>query len=268
MKDFGKKYELGVLGLSIAGLVIGTILVGMSGSLPYVMEEFPETKVFHREFELSKWRDTITTLLAFPLFIVVFLDAVLFLKLSDRTKVILLLAYAAVVLFFIAICSYTRSMEFIDSDMASEILLAEECFREKSFWPRTWHYSTEIRLLNTQLVAAPIFAFTSSWVVVKAVSATLLSLLLPLSLWFLLGQLGIGKLWSKLLWSLLMLCPWSLAMWDFVQFGNYYIPHIAIAFVVVGLFLALTYRYLPNRKRRVFWGLYTFLALTSGLERI
>ncbi len=46
MKDFGKKYELGVLGLSIAGLVIGTILVGMSGSLPYVMEEFLETKVF------------------------------------------------------------------------------------------------------------------------------------------------------------------------------------------------------------------------------
>ena len=46
MKDFGKKYELVVLGLSIAGLVIGTILVGMSGSLPYVMEEFLGNKGF------------------------------------------------------------------------------------------------------------------------------------------------------------------------------------------------------------------------------
>lgn len=268
MNVLSKKADVVLLLVSLVGIVASTTLVFFSGGLLHVMESFLETKVFHREFELSKWRDTINALLAFPLFIVIFVDAVLFLKLSDRTKVILLLVYAVVVLFFIAICSYTRSMEFIDSDMASEILLAEECFREKSFWPRTWNYSTEIRLLNTQLVAAPIFAFTSSWIVVKAVSATLLSLLLPLSLWFLLGQLRIRKLWSKLLWCLLMLCPWSDEMWRIVQFGNYYIPHIAIAFVVVGLFLSLTYRELSAGRLRVFFGIYVFLSFISGLSGI
>lgn len=268
MKALGKKADATLLALSLMGVGIGAALIFFSGSLLYWLEAFLETKVFHREFDLSKWQDTINALLAFPVFIVTFLDAVLFLRFSDRTKIILLVVYAAIILFFTAFCSCTRSMELIDSDMASEILLAEECFLEKSFWPRTWNYSTEIRLLNTQLIAAPVFAFTSSWVAVKAVSATLLSLLLPLSLWFLLGQLEVRRAWTKVLWCLLMLCPWSSEMWRIVQFGNYYIPHIAIAFIVIGLFFALVYRDLSLKKYKFFLGLFIFFSFTSGLAGI
>ena len=268
MKEFNKRTEIVLLGISVIGLIVGALLIFFSNSLLYLMETFLETKVFHREFDLSKWGDTINALLSFPLFMVIAIDTLLFLKFSDKTKIVLLSLYIITSLFFIAYCSFTRSFQFIDSDMASEILLAEECFLEKSFWPRSWNYSTEIRLLNTQLIAAPLFAFTSSWITVKAISATILSLLLPLSLWFLLHQLGIKKLWVKLLWCLVMLCPWSSEMWRIVQFGNYYIPHISIAFIVLGLYIALSYKDLSQKKYKLFLICYVFLTFVSGLAGI
>jgi hypothetical protein len=156
----------------------------------------------------------------------------------------------------------------MDSDMASEILLAKECFLEKTFWPRSWNYSTEIRILNTQLITAPLFIFTSDWHIIKAVSATLLSLLLPLSLFFLLNQLGIKQLWIKLLSSLFIFCPWSGTMWGMTQFGNYYIPHITIAFFFIGIFFSLSYNDLSKRKLNFFIITLFFLAFTSGLAGI
>lgn len=268
MNYFSKKTEYTLLGLSFVGLLISAFFIFYSGSLLYVVENLLETKVFHREFDLARWSDTINALLAFPVFIVIVIDALLFLKFSNRTKVILLLLYGVVVIFFILTCCYNRSLEFMDSDMASEILLAKECFLEKSFWPKSWNYSTEIRLLNTQLITAPIFAFTSNLVIIKTISVILLSLLLPLSLWFLLTQLEIKVLWQKLLWCLLILCPWSGEMWRIVQFGSYYIPHIVIAFLVIGLFFGLTYRNLSKKKKEIFFILYIFLSFTSGLAGI
>ncbi len=259
MKQFGKKTETILITVSILGLVLGSILVGMSGSLLYIIEEFLETKVFHLEFDLAEFADTINALIAFPLFVVIGGISLLFVKFSDRAKVILISCCFVLVLVFIALCSYTRGIYQVSSDSASEILLAQECFREKSFWPLSWHYSTEIRLLNTQLVTAPLFAFTDSWWLVKTISAVLLSLFLPLSLYFLLVQLDVRKLWVRLLCCLLIFSPWSLRMWDIVQFGNYYVPHIAIAFLYVGLFLALTYKPLAPVRRRVYGIIFFFL---------
>lgn len=268
MKQFGKKTEAILLVISVLGLLLGSVLVGMSGSLLYIIEEFLETKVFHLEFDLTEFADTINSLIAFPLFMVIGVIALLFVKFTDRAKVILISCCLVLVLVFIALCSYTRGIYQVSSDSASEILLAQECFREKSFWPLSWHYSTEIRLLNTQLITAPLFAFTDSWWLVKTISAVLLSLLLPLSLYFLLVQLDVQKRWVRLLCCLLIFSPWSLRMWDIVQFGNYYVPHIAIAFLYIGLFLALAYKSPSPVRRRVYGIIFFFLAFMSGLAGI
>ena len=50
MKQFEKKTEIILLVISVLGLILGSILVGMSESLLYVIEEFLETKIFHIEF--------------------------------------------------------------------------------------------------------------------------------------------------------------------------------------------------------------------------
>lgn len=57
-------------------------------------------------------------------------------------------------------------------------------------------------------------------------------------------------------------------MWDVVQFRNYYVPHISIAFLSIGLFLALAYKPLAPVRRKVYGAIFFFLALMSGLAGI
>ncbi|WP_315330384.1 hypothetical protein [Treponema socranskii] len=186
------------------------------------------------------------------------------LNFQKKTKIILIVQFFIAAAFLTAVCAFSRCIQNMDSDMASEIMLAKECFTHKTFWPRSWYYSTEFRLLNTQLIAAPLFAFTSSWITVKVVSAIILCFALPLSLWFLLGTLGVKTLWIKLLCTLFVFVPWSRVMWGMVQFGNYYIPHIAMSFVYIGFFLSLAYSKLSEKKRKTFCILFFALALISG----
>ena len=102
MKGLSKKVDTTLLVISVMVAILGAVLIFFSASLLNVLESFIETKVLHREFNLLNWLDTINTLLAFPICIVICVDAVLFIKFSDKTKTILLLVYAAIVLFFIA----------------------------------------------------------------------------------------------------------------------------------------------------------------------
>ena len=48
---------------------------------------------------------------------------------------------------------------FLDADMASELTLAQHLAETGRLISRDWLYSTEVRVLNTQLVFAPIMKF-------------------------------------------------------------------------------------------------------------
>lgn len=268
MQAFKRKTELILLISSIIALIAGALIILLSDNLLLIMEKFLETKIFHRDFEISKWADTIYSLIAFPIFCIIFIDALIFCKFSSKSKIILISCYSVVILVFITFCSYTKGINFIDSDMASEILLAKECFLEKTFFPKTWYYSTEMRILNTQLVTAPLFIFTSNLFLIKTISALILTLLLPFSLCFLLNQLGIKTLWLKVLLCLLIIAPWSSSMWKYFHFGNYYIPHVIFAFIYVGLSFTLSYNQLSSQRYKIFFFIFLLLALISGLSGI
>ena len=51
---------------------------------------------------------------------------------------------------------------FLNSDDASELILAKLLSEEKRIMSRNWYYSTEIRFLNTNLVYAPLFWITDN----------------------------------------------------------------------------------------------------------
>ena len=65
---------------------------------------------------------------------------------------------------FFALCflssvylAYRTSEYIFDSDASSELVLAELLSRQGSILSSDWFYSTELRVLNTQLVYAPLF---------------------------------------------------------------------------------------------------------------
>ena len=169
-------------------------------------------EIFHRSFSLIKWADTIKALIAFPIFAVIVIDILLFPKYSDFFKLLHVLSFLVTSIILIVIASTLNSEAFMDSDMASELLLAKECYLQKTFFPRTWFYSTEIRILNTQIISAPLFIFTKNLKIIKIITVFFCSILLPLSLFYLLSSLNITKKWLLWLGCLLTSVPFSLTM--------------------------------------------------------
>lgn len=95
-----------------------------------------------------------------------------------------------------------------------------------------WYYSTELRVLNTQLVMAPLFRLFTSWHIVRVVGSVVL-ILLYLAAWFWFGRSAKLK-YSGLLGAGLLVLPYGALYRQYVLEGLYYIPHIAISFVVLG----------------------------------
>ena len=267
MKPFSKKIDLTLLILSIAFLILFALLVLFSYKMLLPMQAF-FSSFFHRTVSLSKWTDTIIMLMAFPVFVLILFDAIIFVKFSDRSKSVLIMAAFVLTAFFITYLGYTRYEYLMDDDIATEIMLAKECWLAKTFLPRTWHYSTELRILQAELFAAPLFAFTQNYMVVKAISALLSSLCLPASLYFLLSVLEIKKMWKKLLFCLLVFGPASVESWEYVQYGNWYAFHTAIGFLYFGLFFGLVAKEYSARKTAVFECLFYALAFLMGLTSL
>lgn len=64
----------------------------------------------------------------------------------------------------------------LDSDMASELTLAQHLCREGTLVSSSWYYSTEIRLLSTQLVYTPLMAlFPHDWRMVRTLGNLILA---------------------------------------------------------------------------------------------
>ena len=120
MSRFTKKGEITFLILSCLFVLTGSILVMFSEQLLQWLPIFLQEKVFHRTFGIEQYKDSMLSLLAFPIFIVILINAVFFIKLSDKGRCILLIFYISTILISLTIVSYFRANSFVDSDLSSE----------------------------------------------------------------------------------------------------------------------------------------------------
>ena len=151
---------------------------------------------------------------------------------QKRTTYMILLLWAAVCLALLVVDWCCWAPNRLDADMASEQLLANLLAQEGGVMSTSWYYSTELRVLNTQLVMAPLFRLFTSWHTVRVVGSVVL-ILLYLAAWFWFGRSAKLK-YSGLLGAGLLVLPYGALYRQYVLEGLYYIPHIAISFVVLG----------------------------------
>jgi hypothetical protein len=128
----------------------------------------------------------------------------------------------------------------MDSDSSSELLLSKFLSEHHTLISSDWYYSTELRLLYTQLINVPLFMITSDWTVIRAASGAILSILLILSYFFMMKGTSISSKWIWLT-SPLLIIPLSRSFSIMVTGNSYYIPHICITFIYIGLFFRLIY---------------------------
>ena len=70
------------------------------------------------------------------------------------------------------------------SDMAAEVLLSKLLAEEGGLISKNWFYSTEIRIVYTQLVMTPLFLFIKDFGVVKLISVIFYDVLLMIVFYF------------------------------------------------------------------------------------
>lgn len=123
----------------------------------------------------------------------------------------------------------------LDSDMSSELVLSNMLYNEGSLLSANWYYSTELRVLNTQLVFAPLFGLFQSWHTVHVVGAAILYLFMLASAYYLCAQLKIKRFFPLV--GFLLMTPLSWFFFQDIQRGLYYIPHISLSFLLFGMTL-------------------------------
>lgn len=146
--------------------------------------------------------------------------------------ILFLLSFAASVL-----TTYYVTKNILDSDASSELVLSHYLAHSSDFiLSKDWFYSTELRVLNTQLIYSVFFRFFSDWSFVRFCSAMTMQALLLISCGYLLHEAGFGRKAFFLSGSLLLL-PVSVAYGRIVLYHCYYMPHIILSFFLIGLTL-------------------------------
>lgn len=137
----------------------------------------------------------------------------------------------------LAIVNIFWGNHFINSDMSAELIFAN-LLKEEGNWiaSENWYYSTEFRVLYTQLIMVPLFYLFDDWSVVRILTNLFSYMLMIIAYYYMCKQI---KITPKYIWatSLGLLVPLSETIITHVQMGNTYIWHIILICFNFGLFL-------------------------------
>ena len=145
---------------------------------------------------------------------------------------------AALILFFAV---YPDNL--MHSDTTAEVILSKLLADENRLITKDWFYSTEIRIVYTQLVMVPLFKIFSDFGTVKLISVMLFDLLLVWAYFMLVKRFGMEKKWAFLSLALL-LAPLSNEYLDMMFIGCFYTSQ------TICTYLVLAYVVKPKKDRR------------------
>lgn len=151
-----------------------------------------------------------------------------------------LVSWALLLISLIVFCSYffNNTDKFLNSDLSSEQILAKLLADGEGFiFSTEWYYSTEIRVIYTQLIMAPLFKIFSNWHTVRVVGSLLCYILLLLSFYYLCHSINLKKYYAIM--ALFLITPISYRYADFVLIGLFYISYIILACISIGLIFSI-----------------------------
>ena len=125
-----------------------------------------------------------------------------------------------------------------DSDTSSDLVLAEHLAKTNQLISKDWSYSTEIHLLDSQLINSLLFRLTDNWQYVRIGSGLIQQILLLLSYFFLCRKAHFS-LNSTLFTGSLLLLPINVAYGRVVLYHCFYTSYIIISFLVIGLLIGV-----------------------------
>jgi len=151
---------------------------------------------------------------------------------------------------------------WMDSDNASEVLLAKDMLDARSVIPSSWYGSSEVRTLHTVLGVAPILAITGNMLLSRSIANIGVATLLGWIFFLYLRSLGVSRPISAMTVAL-SLTPLSAHTLDMLFMGSFYTPYLIAIFVYL-LFMGRADS--SGKRRFVEPSLLAFAALLTGLS--
>lgn len=146
-------------------------------------------------------------------------------------------SWIALIVVFAALVTYLclHVEDLLDSDMSSELILAKLLQENGGILSGDWFYSTEIRVVNTQLVYSLFFHLFNDWQTVRIFGNITLYLVLMASYYFLCKRLMIERFFP--ITAAIMLLPLSSGYFYILLHGAFYLPRISMMFVILGIII-------------------------------
>lgn len=149
----------------------------------------------------------------------------------------------------VVVLIFSTAGKITDGDAAAELIFSRTLAKDGklSLFSEDWFYSTELRVLHTQIIYALLFHIWDNFLFVRIAGALILCAILVISFFcFCKGM----KLSNKafFLGSAMLLLPTSVPYARIVLMHNYYLPYLANNFFALGLFGSLLRNPLEKRK--------------------
>lgn len=122
------------------------------------------------------------------------------------------------------------------SDMSAEVILSKLLADENKLVTKDWYYSTEIRIVYSQLIMIPLFKVFSSYKLVKQISVFLFYVLLLVAGHRVMRQFKPDKKWEFLGFALIF-APLSNEYLDMMLLGCFYTSQMICTYLMLALFV-------------------------------
>lgn len=168
---------------------------------------------------------------------------------------------------FIGLITYIGlAKNYLDSDIASELIVAKLCAEENVIMTKSWYYATEIRLLNMNLPMTLFFHFISDYTFVRILSSMVMHALVLHSFFYCCGKAGLKR--SGYLFASLLILPFSSVLFEYELTGLFYCVYIIVVFYSIGWVIALNDSNTDKKKKTLIWILYLVVAALIGATTI
>lgn len=161
------------------------------------------------------------------------------------------------------VLNYFYSSNVINSDISAELILARELSRENKLITTDWYYSTEIRLVYTQLISLFLFKIFTSWKMIRTIMNLIFYVLMIISFFYCVKPLNLKRK-AVYLSSSLLVIPFSMEYIYIVHIGNSYIPHFILLLFTLGLALRIIQKF--DLKKMFFYLLLSFICGLCGIR--
>lgn len=178
-------------------------------------------------------------------------------KIADCILKILLFLWLASLIIGLVFFLHRYFYLELDDDNGSEMILSKILAERGGILRKDWHYSTELRVINTQLIYSILFRVFSDWHIVRLAGNAIMYLILLAAVWYLCRELHIRRYFYVV--AAMYIIPISHNYYLFALHSAYLLPHITLSVLLLAMYL----HYCQAEKKRIKMFLTILLGILS-----